>query len=107
MQFTQLLAWLDAKFVDEQAARVRVDRQRLSLPAGPVKRQHQLSAEPLSIRIRMDQRLQIADDSGLAPEGEVRVDPRFQRSQPELLQPAEFGGREGLIGELGQWFSPP
>ena len=55
----------------------------------------------------MDQRLQIADDSGLAPEGKVRVDPRFQRSQPKLLQPAEFGGREGLIRELGQRFSPP
>jgi hypothetical protein len=107
VQFAQLLAWLYTKVADELAAGVRIDRQCLGLPAGPVEGQHQLSAEPLSIRIRMDQRLQIADDSGLAPEGKVRVDPRFQRSQPELLQPAEFGGREGLIGELGQWFSPP
>ena len=107
MQFAQLLAWLYTKFVDEQAARVRVDRQRLGLTAGPVKRQHQLSAEPLSIRILIDQRFQIADDSGLVPEGKVRLDPRFQRSQPTLLESAEFGGREGLIRELCQRFSPP
>jgi hypothetical protein len=107
VQFAQLLAWLYTKFVDEQAARVRIDRQRLGLPAGPVERQHQLSAKPLSIRVRIDQRLQIADDSGLAPEGKVRLGPRFQRSQPELLQPAELGGREGLIRELGQRFTPP
>jgi hypothetical protein len=107
VQCAQLLAWLYTKFVDEQAARVRIDRQRLDLPAGPVERQHQLSAEPLPVRIRIDQRLQIAGDSGLVPEGKVRIDPRFQRSQPKLLQPAEFGGREGLIRELGQRFSPP
>jgi hypothetical protein len=57
--------------------------------------------------MRIDQRLQIADDSRLAPEGKVSLDPRFQRSQPELLQPPELRDREGLIRELGQRVTPP
>ena len=54
--------------------RVLVGLQRVRLPVAAVQREHQLRAQPLSIRMLDDQRLERSDDLGVAAEGEVRIE---------------------------------
>ncbi len=43
----------------------------------------------------------------MAPRREVRLDPRLEAGEPKLLQAADLGLREGLVGELGQRLAAP
>ena len=57
-------------------------------------------------RILDDQRLELAHDVALMPEGQVRLDPQFERSHPQLLETRALVPRERLR-ELGQRASAP
>ena len=54
-----------------------------------------------------DQPVELADHLGVATRLEVGVDRELGRAQPQLLQPADLGGRERLVGEVREWFAPP
>ena len=92
----QLGARLDAELVDERLPRRRVHLERLGLPPGPVEREHQLRARALAKRVRSDERLELADELGVAAEGEVGVDPLLERREPQLLEARDLVLRERL-----------
>ena len=48
MQVLQRRAWVDPELLDEHAAGVMVDLQRLRLATGAVEREHQLPAQALA-----------------------------------------------------------
>src|SRR5262249_49488570 len=59
LELLQRPARLQAQLLPQQLARLPVGRQRISLPACPVQREHQLPAQPLGQRVRRDQRLHL------------------------------------------------
>jgi hypothetical protein len=68
--------------------------------------EHQLAAQPLAQRQACDERLELADQSGVAPEREVGFDPVLQAGQVQLLQVRALGLGERL-GELRQCGAAP
>ena len=82
-------------------------RQRLGLPAGAVEGEHQLRAQAFSEWMRSNERLQLTDELGVATGGEVGFGPILERHKSKLLEPRDFGLREGLVGEVGKRRSAP
>ncbi len=61
----------------------------------------------LAIRVFRDQRFELGHECGIASECEIRVDSFFERSQAELLQLCDGGGRERLGPQLRERVVPP
>ena len=101
LQLLQLAARLDPELLDEHAARVLVRGERLCLPPGAVEREHELAAQPLAKRRRRDERLELADEVGVPPGGEVGLDPVLERRGPELDEARRLEPRE-LAVDVGQ-----
>jgi hypothetical protein len=98
---------LDAELVDEQAASLVVQADRLGLPPGPVEREHQLPAQLLSKRMGGDELLELPDERPVSAKPKVGVDPPFERGQPKLFEPRDRWLRERLVGEIGEHRPPP
>ena len=54
-----------------------------------------------------DERLQLADQLGVAAEREVGLDALFERRQLQLVQARDLRLCERLVGEVGQGGAPP
>ena len=72
LQLPQLRRRLDPELAAEQPPGVAVDAEGVGLASGAIQRQHQLRAQPLSQRVGRDERLELADELGVAPEREAR-----------------------------------
>jgi hypothetical protein len=73
LEALQLLARLDPDLV-ERRAQAAVHVERLALPPRAVEREHELRPQALAMRMRGDQRLQLAGHLGVTSELEVGVD---------------------------------
>jgi hypothetical protein len=82
VQLLQRRAGLDPEFVDEHAPRVVVDLERFRLPARSVEREHQLAAEPLTKRVLVGERLELADQVLVTACLELGVDTILERREP-------------------------
>ena len=100
MQAAQLGAGLDADRVDERVARLAVGLERLGLAAAAVQREHPLRVQALAQRLLGDERLELADDLGVAARLEVLVDRQLERREPQLLEPADLERGERLAGDV-------
>ena len=98
---------LDPELLDERLPSLPIDGQRVGLPARPVEREHQLLAEPLAEGMGSDELLQLADELRMSAQREVRVDPPFDRREPDLLEPLDRRPRERLVREVGQRSTAP
>ena len=96
LEVTQVLAGLQAQLLLEHPATRLVRVQRVRLPARAVEREHQLAAKSLAVGMLGDQRLELRHECGITAEDEVGVDPLLERSEPQLLQLCDGGGRERL-----------
>ena len=67
MELPQLAARLDAELLHEQPARGLVGGERVGLAARAVEREHQLAAKPFAKRMLRRERLELADELGVAP----------------------------------------
>jgi hypothetical protein len=97
---------LDPELFVERPPEGLVARERLGLPTRTVEREHVLGAEALAERMLGDQRLQLSDDVAVMPERELGLDPQFDRSKSNLLEPCALVPAEGL-GELGERGAAP
>ena len=84
-----------------------VGLDRFGLAPGPVQRQHQLAAQPLAQGMRLDQRLELADERSVAAERQVGFDPLLDSDQAQLLEPSDLGLGEWLVGEVRQRRATP
>jgi len=75
-------ARLDPELVDEPLPRSAVRLERFGLASRAVEREHELAAQTLAQRMLGNERLELADDRGMAPEGERSIDPLLDREQP-------------------------
>ena len=87
LELPQWFARLQAELLGKHVPPLAVNVERLGLPPRTVEREHQLAAQPLAERFLADERLQIRDDFGVAPQCQVGLDPLLERAEPHLLKP--------------------
>ena len=100
-------ARLEAQLRDEQLAALAVGLERLRLPARAVEGEHQLGAQPLSQRMRVDERLELADELGVRTDRELRLGALLDERELELLEPRDLLPSERLVAELRQRLASP
>jgi hypothetical protein len=98
---------LDPQLVHEHASTVVVRLQRLRLASRAVERQHHLATELLAEGLLGNERLELADQLGVATALEVGVDSLFEGRQPQLLEPSDLTLRERLEREVRQRRASP
>jgi len=96
------MARLQPEFFVQQFPGLPVRLERVRLPARAVEREHQLAAQPLLHRVREHQRLQLADELGAFPPGQVGLDPVGDHRSPHLVQPPDLCLRELQQGQVGE-----
>ena len=100
------LARLEAELVERRPVGV-VGGERVGMTARGVQRAHQKLAGPLAQRVLADERLELRDDVGRAPELDVGGDPLLDGDQPELVEAPGLGLRPLLESELGERRAAP
>ena len=98
---------IEAEVFAKPSAAVLIGPERFRLAAGSVEREHELGSEPLAERMLGHERLELADELGVAAQLEVGVDPCLQRREPCFLEPADLGLRKRRVGEVRQRRSSP
>ena len=88
LQLPQLHRWLDTELLHERGPELLERPQGVGLTSIAVERDHQLRPEPLPERMLADQRLQLADQRAVTPDGEIRLDPVPEHRQPQLAETA-------------------
>ena len=86
---------------------VSVGRERVGLAPRAIEGEHELPAWPLAQGLRLDERLELGDELGVAREREVGVDPLLERDRAQLLEPCDLGLCERLVEEVGQGGAAP
>ena len=107
MERLQLRSRVDPELVHESRTRRGVGIERLGLPPGAVEREHQLPAQSFPQRLLADERLELADELGVAATFEIGVETRLDRDKPELLQPCDLGLRPALVREVCEGGAAP
>src|SRR5205823_14556530 len=107
LELLQRAARLDAELVDQHAAALAVDGQRVDLPAAAIEGEHQVAAQPLAQRLVAYECRQLTHQLLVAAELELGRDAPFERVEPQIGQAT--GGREGerLACELGERLTAP
>ena len=107
LEFLQCPAWVDAQLLSKRLADPPIGLQRLGLPTRAVQAEQELLVQLLTQRLPRDQRLQLPDQLGVPPEGQIGLNPGLQDGEPLLLEPGALGLRERLVGELRQRRAAP
>ena len=107
LELLQHRARLDPELVHQQPSAFAVAGERLRLPSAAVEREHQLPPRLLAQRLLLHERLQLADETLVPAELELRFDPLAERLQPQLGQPPRGRDRERLAPELVQGGAAP
>ena len=81
LEVKQLRRGLEAELLSEVRARLLVRTEGFRLTAGAVEREHVLRAEALVHRELLAQHLQLGDQLHVAPERELRFDPRLDGAE--------------------------
>ena len=100
MQAAELGRRLDPDLVDQGLPGVAERLERVGLAPAPVQREHPLRVQPLPQRVLRQQRVDIADDLVMAAGGQARLDRQLPGREPQLVEPADLGARERLVGEV-------
>ena len=61
----------------------------------------------LAQRMLGDQRVELADHLGVPAGREVGVDRHLRRAQPQIVEAADLGGRERLVGDVRERVAVP
>ena len=77
------------------------------MSAAAIQRRHQLRTETLAQGITVDELTQLCDESLVAAEREIGVDPILQRLESELFEAVDVGSRERLVCEVVERTAAP
>ena len=100
-------ARFDPELLDEDLAGVAIGLQRVGLAAAAIEREHQLGVQPLTPWVLGGELLELADQVGVAPGGELGVDAHLDGGEALLLQARDLRRRERRGREVGQRRSAP
>jgi hypothetical protein len=107
LQVPQLGGGLHAQLPDQDPAGLLVCGQRLSPAAASRQGQHELGVETLPERILRRHRLQLRDELTVTAQMQARIDPPFDRLQPQLLPARHLLTVQQLARDIGKRRSPP
>ena len=102
VQSAKIGAGFHADLLHQQAPRIAKRLQRLGLAPTAIQREHALRVQALAQRVLGQQALDLAEDLLMAPRAQVRVDGQLGGRLAQLLEPADLGGGERLIGQIGE-----
>ena len=107
LQALKLGARIDPELVHEQLTSLSIHSEGVRLSPEPVKRQHQLGAQPLPQRVGLGESLELGNELRLPPQLKVRIDPVLDRRLPQLLEPHQLPGKPKLVGDVGEGRAAP
>ena len=107
LELTQLARGIDPELVHERTPSVLIDLERLRLPTRAVEREHQLCTQPLAQRMLANERLQLANERGLAALGEVGFDSVLETGKAQVLETFDLVPSKALVGEVRQRRATP
>ena len=87
LERAQLRTGIGAELVREDPPGALQRGQRIALPAGAVEREHQEAPPVFAQRIFGDEALQVADDLGVPPQRQPRLDQAGEGAGPQFGQP--------------------
>ena len=102
LQLAQLRSWLQTELLHEPGARVAIDRERLLLPPGAIEREHLLGAEFLAQWMLAREGIELGDQLVMTVEAQLRLDPRFDGAEAQLLQSLERDPRAAVELDVGE-----
>jgi hypothetical protein len=107
LQPLQLLARLQPQFLGDQISRPPVCSERVGLAFAAVEREDELAPETLAERMLGDEALQLADQLGVEPELELRLDSAFERFEAQLLEAPTLQGERLDVDDVGERTAAP
>src|SRR5262249_43574671 len=107
LELLQRRSGLDPELFDEPPPRPPVELQRFGLSARAVQGKHQLDVNALAKRMLAGECLEIPYDEVVPGACQVGVYPIFDRSEANLLEPADLLLSKGVEREVGEWRTPP
>ena len=102
MQSAKIGAGFHADLFHEKAPCIAKRLERLGLAPTAIQREHALRVQALAQGVLGQQALDLAEDLLMAPRAQVSVDGQLGGRLAQLLEPADLGGGERLIGQVGQ-----
>src|SRR5439155_26767109 len=84
LEIVQRATRFEPELVNERPAGVLVGGERLGLTAGTVERNHQLGPQLFTQRMVGDERLELADQTGVPSKSDLGLDPFLERVEMEL-----------------------
>ena len=87
--------------------RPSIRRERVRLPPRPVQRDDPLRLEPLPMRMREHERLELPRQRRVSTGGEIEVDPVLERREPALVEPCGVRPGERLVRQVGERRAAP
>jgi hypothetical protein len=97
----------EAELAVEQGGRRANGVERFGLAVAAIERERELHVEALAERLRLDERAQLGHELLVAAEREVRLQPRLEAGEPELLEPPRSGAECGTVRRAGERVAPP
>ncbi len=107
LEFLQLRRGLEAELLGQVRARLLVHAERFRLSAGAIEREHVLHAKALICGELLAEHLQLRDQLRVAPERELRLDPRLDSPEAQFLQAPRFELQREASGHVGVRMAPP
>jgi len=96
LQRTQFRTRLESEFRCETSSHPLVERERIGLPARPIKARHQLAEHAFAERMLPRGYLEFSNQLWAGADCELGVDQRLECEQPALLEPLCFRPQERL-----------
>ena len=107
MEVAELLAGLDTELLHQRRPSRLVGLECLGLAPGAVQGEHQLSAQALAERMLLDHPLDLADQLGVAAEGEIGGEAILDRGETQLRQASDVRLGKALEREVVEWGTAP
>ncbi len=107
LELAQRVSRFESELIPQVGPQAAVGGERVGLAAGPVEGQHQLGPQPLSLRVRRGQTLQLGHQLARPPRLEFDLVQILEACQPELAQPGNGMLSERLVRELRERRTPP
>ncbi len=107
LEFLQLRRGLEAELLGQVRARLLVHAERFRLSAGAIEREHVLHAKALICGELLAEHLQLRDQLRVAPERELRLDPRLDSTEAQLLQTPRLELQHEAAGHIRVRMAPP
>jgi hypothetical protein len=107
MEVVQFASGLDPQLLDQHLAGVAVGLQRVGLAAAAIQGEHQLGVKALPPGMPTREVLELGNQLGVPPGGEVGLDAHLQGGHMLLLQTRDLGRRERQRSKLRERRATP